>query len=165
MNLSFLKNDLPKRATLALLALVLVASVVTGREKPAIEVMERAPARSEVAAPVADDIDLSKLERSRAQAPRIDPFARASFAPRPAPQVVASAEPPKPVAPPLPFRYMGRLTENGKTEVFVLRGEDIISIAPGQKIDAEYRVDGITDTAISMTYLPLKTRQSLELAQ
>jgi len=69
------------------------------------------------------------------------------------------------VAPPLPFRYMGRLTENGKTEVFVLRGEDIVSIAPGQKIDADYRVERITETAISMTYLPLKTRQSLELAQ
>ena len=68
-------------------------------------------------------------------------------------------------APPLPFRYMGKLTQNGKTEVFVLRGDDIISIAPGQKIDADYRVEGITDSAISMTYLPLKTRQALELAQ
>ncbi|OGA78197.1 MAG: hypothetical protein A3G81_31250 [Betaproteobacteria bacterium RIFCSPLOWO2_12_FULL_65_14] len=163
MSLSFLKNEPAKRATLGVLALVLVASVVTGREKPsaaAPQPVERIETRVEVVA----DIDLSKLERSAAQAPRIDPFARASFA-RPAPQVLASAEPPQPVAPPLPFRYMGRLTENGKTEVFVLRGEDIVSIAPGQKIDADYRVERITETAISMTYLPLKTRQSLELAQ
>ena len=163
MNLAFLKTDLPKRATLAVLALVLVASVVTGREKPSLAVVEKV-SRIETKVEVGDDIDLSKLERSAAQgAPQNDPFARRSFAPPV--QQVASAEPAKPLAPPLPFRYMGRLIENGKTEVFVLRGDDIISIAPGQKIDADYRVDAVTETAIRMTYLPLKTRQSLELAQ
>ncbi len=163
MNLSILKNDLPRRATLVVLALALVAGVVTGREKPsavAPQPVERV--RTQVEVP--EDIDLSKLERSAAQTPRTDPFARRSFAP-PTLQAAAAAEPTPPAAPPLPFRYMGRLTQDGKTEVFVLRGEDIISIAPGHKIDAEYRVDGITETAITMTYLPLSMRQSLELAQ
>ncbi len=162
MNLSFLKRDLPKRATLAAIALVLVASVVTGREKPSApftEPVNRIETRIEADA----DIDLSKLERPAPAAPQTDPFARLSFA-RPAPQA-AGAEPSRPVAPPLPFRYIGTLTQDGKTEVFVMRGDDIISIAPGQKIDAEYRVDGITESSISMTYLPLKTRQALELPQ
>ena len=164
MNLSCLKTDLPRRATLVVIALVLVAGVVTGREKPSSSFAEPVN-RVESKAEVETDIDLSKLERSAAAAvPQNDPFARRSFAP-PAPQAAAGAEPPKPVAPPLPFRYMGRLTQNGKTEVFVLRGDDIISIAPGEKIDAQYRVDGITETAIRMTYLPLKTRQALELPQ
>lgn len=164
MNLSSLGNDLPKRATLVVVALALVASVVTGREKPSSfpEPVTRIETRVEVEA----DIDLSRLERPAAAVPRHDPFARRSFTPpaRQAPQA-ASAEPPRPAAPALPFRYLGRLTQHGKTEVFVMRGEDIISIAPGQKIDAEYRVEGITESAISMTYLPLKTRQALELPQ
>lgn len=162
MNLAFLKTDLPKRALLAVLALLAVAGIVAGREKPAVESMKRDPVPPAVAA-IQDDIDLSKLERPAAQAPHNDPFARASFAP-PAPQV-AAAEPPKPVAPPLPFRYMGRLTENGKTEVFVMRGEDIISVAAGRNIDAQYRVDAVSENTIRITYLPLKTRQTLEIAQ
>jgi hypothetical protein len=159
---TFLKTDLPKRAIFAVLVLALIAGVVAGREKPATQVSERTSARTE-APHVVDDIDLTRLERPAAQPPQADPFARRSFAP-PARQQ-ASAGPAKPVAPPLPFRYMGKLTQNGKTEVFVLRGEDIISIAPGQRIDAEYRVERITDDAIRLTYLPLKARQTLELAQ
>ena len=40
MNLSFLKRDIPKRALLVVVTLAAVAGVVTGREKPAIEVVE-----------------------------------------------------------------------------------------------------------------------------
>ncbi len=162
MNFAFLKTDLSKRAALAVLAMLLVAGIVTGREKPSLPVPEKV-SRLEAEVELADDIDLSRLERPAAQAPHNDPFARRSFAP-PAPQI-AAAEPPKPVAPPLPFRYMGRLTQDGKTEVFLLRGEEILSIAAGQKIDAQYSVDAVTDSAIRITYLPLRTRQSLELAQ
>jgi hypothetical protein len=162
MNFAFLKTDVSKRAALAVLALLLVAGIVTGREKPTLAVPER-PSRIETKIEPAEDIDLSRLERPAAEAPHNDPFARRSFAP-PAPQL-AAAEPSRPVAPPLPFRYMGRLTEHGKTEVFLLRGEEILSIAPGQKIDAQYRVDAVSASAIQITYLPLKTRQSLELAQ
>lgn len=161
MNLSFLKTDLPKRATLAAIALVLVASVVTGREKPSASFVEPAR-RIEAKVELDADIDLSKLERPAPALPQSDPFARRSFAPR---AQAASAEPARPVAPPLPFRYIGRLTQDGKTEVFVVRGDDVISIAPGRKIDAEYRVDSISGSAISMTYLPLKTRQALDLPQ
>ncbi len=163
MNLAFLKTDLAKRAALALLAMLLLAGIVTGREKPSASIPERV-ARSETKLEAAaDDIDLSKLERHAAEGPHGDPFARRSFA-SPPPQAEAPA-PPDAVAPPLPFRYMGRLTQDGKTEVFVLRDDDIISIAPGRKIDAQYRVDAIGESAIRMTYLPLGTRQTLELPQ
>ena len=164
MNLSFLKNDLPKRATLVVVALALVASVVTGREKPPAAFTEPANRiETKLRAGPDADIDLALLERPAAALPQKDPFARHSFAPPPAP--AASAGPSRPAAPPLPFRYIGTLTQNGKTEVLVIRGDEIISIAPGQTIDAEYRVDGISGTSISMTYLPLKIRQALELPQ
>lgn len=162
MKLSFLKADLPRRATLVVVALALVAGVVTGREKPSaapVEPVDRIATKIELDA----DIDLSKLERPAPSAPQADPFARRSFAAPP--PAAAPAGPAKPAAPPLPFRYLGKLTENGRTEVFLLRGDDIVSIAPGQKIDAEYRVERISETEVSMTFLPLGTRQSLELAQ
>jgi hypothetical protein len=65
--------------------------------------------------------------------------------------------------PPLPFRYIGRLRENGKLEVLLLRGGVVYSIALGEEIDGEYRVDRITESTISFTYLPLKTKQDMNL--
>lgn len=66
-------------------------------------------------------------------------------------------------APPLPFRYIGRLLENGKLQVLLMRGGAVYSIARGEEIDGEYRVDRITESVISFTYLPLKTKQDMHL--
>lgn len=143
-----------RRIAIAVAAAVLVAGVVAGREKPSMAVIEsRAPA-----APAGDGIDLDKLRRGEASLPQNDPFVMKNFTEeRRAPEVVA-----KPTAPPLPFQYFGRLTENGKTEVFVMRGDELLTVAPGQKL-GEYRVDQVGQSSIAFTYLPLKTKQTLDI--
>jgi hypothetical protein len=155
MNLSPLK----KRAAVMVGALILVVGVVAGRERPALElVQERAP---QAAAAADDGIDLDRLRRGEASLPQNDPFK--TFAPQKASApVTAPNVPAKPVAPPLPFRYFGKLTEKGNTEVFLMRGDELLSIAAGQKV-GDYRVDQVTDSAISFTYLPLKMKQTLDL--
>lgn len=164
MKIVSLQRYIPKRAAAVVVALVAAAGVVAGREKAAIEVSEAKAPRAEAAQVAELDIDLGKLHRAEAAAPQNDPFAPRSFAP---PQRAAATDAPAaaPTAPSLPFRYAGKLIANGKTEIFVMRGEDLISIAAGQKIDGEYRVDAITESSIRFTYLPLKTRQSIDLAE
>jgi hypothetical protein len=145
-----------KRAAVIAAAVTVVAGVVAGRERPSMELIQEKP---RVAA--ADDgIDLDKLRRPETSLPQSDPFARAFGQPARAGQAASAAD--RPVAPPLPFQYFGRLTENGKTEVFVMRGEELLAIADGQKV-GDYRVDKITAASISFTYLPLKTKQTLDL--
>jgi hypothetical protein len=147
-----------KHIAFVVAAAVLAAGVVAGRERPALElVQERAP-RAAAAVAVEDGIDLEKLNRGESSLPQTDPFK--NFAEERAPVKVSAPE--KPVAPPLPFQYFGRLTEGAKTEVFVMRGDELISIAAGQKL-GEYRVDQVSEATIAFTYLPLKTRQTLEL--
>jgi len=142
-----------KNAAIIAAAVTVAAGVVAGREKPAVEILHERAAK-----PVADDgIDLEKLRRPEATLPQNDPFKGFQES---RPQVAAAAE--KPSAPPLPFRYFGRLTENGKTEVFVMQGDELLTIAAGQKI-GDYRVDQIADASISFTYLPMKTKQTLDL--
>ena len=156
---------LMRRAAIVVVALAAVAGAVTGREKPAVEVVEpKAAVRAEPVVTVAE-IDLDKLRRGDAAAPQGDPFGRLDFAPTPRPQQQHQAEapPPAPAAPALPFKYFGKLTQNGKTEVYVMRGDELLTVTAGQKIDHEYSVESITESAIGFTYLPLKTRQSLEL--
>ena len=145
-----------RRIAIAVGAAVLVAGVVAGRERPTVELVEN---RVAVVRAADDGINLDKLRRNEATLPLNDPFAMRNFAPRQEPQPVQQA---KPTAPPLPFKYFGKLTEGGKTETFVLQGDELISIAAGQKI-GEYRVDKISEASIAFTYLPLRTQQTLDL--
>ena len=153
LNLLFLK----KRGVVTVAALALAAGMVAGRERPTTELLqERAPQ----AAAADDGIDLSRLNRGEATTPQTDLFARRDFAPQK--QQVAKTVAEKPTAPPLPFKYFGKLTEKGKTDVYVMRGEDLLAVAPGETL-GEYRVDAVSDASISFTYLPLKTKQTLGL--
>ena len=67
--------------------------------------------------------------------------------------------------PPVPFRYIGTLRDKGRLEVLVMRGAQLHSLTAGDSIDGEYRVDAITDSTISFTYLPLKIRQTMDLPE
>ena len=65
--------------------------------------------------------------------------------------------------PPLPFRYVGRLSQNGKQEVLLMRGERLFSLAAGDRVGDDYVVDRVGDSSISFTYLPLKLKQHMDL--
>jgi len=144
-----------KPIALSVAILALLASVVAGRERPSLAFIEPSAA-------LAQTLDLSKLERAPASAgagPAADPFAPKSFAPAQAPQQAARA---KPEAPPLPFRYLGKLIEDGKLSVFLANGAESLSVTAGTRI-GDYRVDAVTESEVRFTYLPLKTKQSLPL--
>jgi hypothetical protein len=159
------------RVAIPVLALVLVASVVTGREKPSSVQPEPASALQRKIASenlVSDaDLDLERLKRPAREEDRVvasaDPFARRSFGP--APQAAAPQAPAAPQVPPLPFTYLGKVIEDGKLSVFIGRGEDSFSVQAGKriKLDQEYRVDKVTQTAVVFTYLPMNTKQTLDL--
>ncbi len=151
-----------RRIAVTVGAVVLVAGVVAGRERPSIELIKEnaaAARRAPRGAAKDDGIDLARLDRGAGALPQVDPFSQKNFTAQgtPAAQVAE-----KPTAPPLPFQYFGRITENGKTDVFVMRGDELLAVAPGQKL-GEYRVDKVGASSIAFTYLPLKARQTLEI--
>ena len=156
MKLSLHLSPWKKNAAIIAAAVTVVAGVVAGRERPSMEIIQ------EKAKPAADDgIDLGKPRRGEATQPQTAPFAR-SFGQPQQPASTNAAGDETPAAPPQPVQYYGRLTENGKTEVYVMRGDELITLAPGQKI-GDYRVEQIADASISFTYLPLKMKQTLDL--
>jgi hypothetical protein len=85
-------------------------------------------------------------------------LALAARAAEPAPQ--PSAAPP---AQPVPFRYVGRVVQNGKAEALLLRGAALYSLAEGEEIDGEYRVERIGSATIRLTYLPTGFQHELDL--
>jgi hypothetical protein len=158
-----MKRLLRVDSLLALLALVLAATVVMGRETPTLETVNPA---GEPAAKL--DLSLAERESLAVPAQAGDPFAVRDFnPPPPAPRVVA---PPPPAivavpaeAPRLPFRYVGRLVDESTIVLLLAHGEEILSAQPGQTVGGQWRVEEVTDQEVRFTYLPLKTRQSLPL--
>ncbi len=76
---------------------------------------------------------------------------------------LALQAPAQPSAPPLPFRYIGRLVQDGRAEIWLMRGERHFSVVPGDSLGRDYRVDQVSDTELLITYLPLNIQQSLPL--
>lgn len=88
----------------------------------------------------------------------IDPFRNKSWyiAPPPLP-------PPRPVAPPLPFQYLGKLSEDGQIRVFLNHQGKYLIARTGDVIDGIYRVEDIAGSRMTLLYQPLKERQVLSI--
>lgn len=158
------------RGLLAALAITLLAvAYVSQQEETAIDEAPVAPraARSTghagaraVAPTTADDTLAASPVRAAAEVGR-DLFAPHSFLPPPPPASTRPAPPPPPVAPPLPFRYQGRMTEGSSTVVFLTQGERVLVARQGDLLNNQYRVESIGPTAITFLFEPLKQRQTL----
>ncbi|ATE60492.1 hypothetical protein [Thauera sinica] len=73
--------------------------------------------------------------------------------------------PSRPAAPPLPFRYIGVIVEDGKRCALVMEGDQLRMLRGGDEIAGRYRVERIDEARIEFVYLPLKQRQSLSLSR
>lgn len=118
----------------------------------------------------AHGLDLTRLQRPGSMQPGSDPFgsrrpksAVAERLERPpsAPVQEVAVAPPPPSAPPVPYTFIGRLSEAESTTVFLAAGDRNLVVRPGDVIDSNYRVDAVTDNAVSLTYLPLNVKQTL----
>jgi hypothetical protein len=88
----------------------------------------------------------------------VDMFESRSWEPPP-----AKRAPAPPQEPAVPFAYVGRMIERGEVTVFLEAGDRIHAAKAAQTVDGRYRIDGIHGDTVSLTYLPLGTRQTLQL--
>ena len=123
-------------------------------------------AQSERAAPQAapaERLDLPErrgLSRTQgelfgAPPPPPAPKPAARKAQQPAP--VAAA----PVAPPLPYRYAGKVVRESEEETLIAKGELVFPVKAGDTLDGTYKVESVSAERIEVIYLPLGTRDSI----
>ncbi len=155
-------------ALILLLAVLLLAASRFERADSAIAPIAEAakPARPRPAAmhaqktAVAERLQLQRAAKTEAAN---DLFQSKSWYVAPPPPVVAAAAEPAPTAPPLPFTYLGSYEEAGKPVYFLISGGRVFAVNPGDVVEHDYRIDGVSDSAIELTYLPLDIRQTLEI--
>jgi hypothetical protein len=111
----------------------------------------------------AADLDVSGLYRASPAELESNPFSPPKPPPpRPSPprrQVVEA--PPKPTAPPLPFRLLGQMIDDGTATLFLTQGSQSYSVKAGDTINDQYRLEAVTESQATFMYLPLQERQVL----
>jgi hypothetical protein len=154
------------------LVMILAISAVSSNEavddgvvRPVMRLTDRGqtsvsdPRRIAVAA-----LDPRKISRDEGEAATVDVFAAKSWTPPPPIQAPVAVQPAVPVAPPLPFRYVGQMSEpDGKVIVYLARGEDVYTVKVGDLIEAQYRLDSLDETRATLTYLPMNQQQMLAI--
>lgn len=83
--------------------------------------------------------------------------------PPPPPIVAAPPPPPAPKPPALPFVYMGKLTETDRTVYFLVKGDKLYTVRPGEEFDGSYVFEGEVGNQIRLTYKPLHVAQTLTM--
>jgi hypothetical protein len=68
-----------------------------------------------------------------------------------------------PTAPPLPFTYLGKKNSNGKTEVYLAGGDEVLVVHENDLIRKNYRVKAINPPTLLLVYLPLNQIQQLSI--
>jgi len=99
-----------------------------------------------------------------------DPFAPRGWLAPPAPvEVVAStvvapvvaAGPPEP--PPLPYRFMGRLNNEGVDVVYLSKGDQSFVARDGETFDGTYKIVAMNAQYIEFEFLPTGDKQTLTI--
>lgn len=119
------------------------------------------PVRSQAAAPHAP---LTLARAPIAVDPGADLFPPPPAPPRPvaseAPQVTAR---PRPQAPPFTYSYVGRMEEDGVTSLLLARGDELLILGRGDKIDGGFRLDRIDADSITVSHPATRTKRTLPL--
>ena len=78
----------------------------------------------------------------------------------------ASKIKPVPVAPPFPFAFIGKMKDEGaRATVFLERQNRIYLVHEGDAIEGNYRVDTIKAPLMTLTYLPLDIKQTVQIGE
>jgi len=160
--------NLSSRRTRILGAVVVVSVAVVGLLSASEDVPKArvANARPNVPAPAArsEAVRLDLLKRAEQSAAGRDLFASTTPPPPPAPPPPPPPPPPQPTAPPLPFTSMGKLETAGEPTVYYLQeGDNVHTVVVGDTINAQYRVEAVSKGVMEFTYLPLKSKQTLNV--
>ncbi|MYM96322.1 hypothetical protein GTP90_20865 [Rugamonas sp. FT81W] len=119
--------------------------------------------------PGADGIDL-QIHPRVADDEMGNVFAKQSWAPETPKKIMmdqaqaqqAAQQASAPAGPPaLPFQFMGRFTDEGKTAYFLqVDGQNVVA-HPGEKVNDSYLLDSVSGNTMNFVYLPLNQKQTL----
>jgi len=145
----------------AVASVVAVIAFEPGRKDEA----KSAPRESSASAPVAranTPESLQLPERRGLSQARGELFG----APPPPPQPVAAAAtaPVVQVAPPMPYKFAGRVRKGSEEEFLLSKGDLVFPVKEGDTIDGTYKVVAVKPGGIELIYIPLGTSDRISVS-
>ncbi|MBI3523799.1 MAG: hypothetical protein HY066_04615 [Betaproteobacteria bacterium] len=139
------------------LALTIAAMMTVG--DPAREFQVAEPIVKTAPAKHSAPLRLSELKRPVMEVIETNPFAPKSWYLPPPPQ---PAQDIKPVPPPLPFSYKGKLEESDGRQFFYLaKGNESFVVSVGDTFGGSYKLESARADVLAIRYLPLSVVQTL----
>jgi hypothetical protein len=125
---------------------------------------------------VVERLELERLDKAGAQPANTAKVGNAFGAtswyvpppqPRSKPMPVVVAPPPVvvPMAPPLPFTYLGRYGETAGRIVVLTKGDRVYTVSVGDVIENTYRLEKLTPGIVHLMHLPTNTEQTLRTGE
>ncbi len=163
----------------ALAATLIAALLVEDEEEPVFNSPEPVMQPAKVAQnktrtePNTSQLDVSKLGQRKFNPQAGELFVSTDWAPKrplhdPEEHEIKLVQPvkiapPPPAAPPLQFKYAGKAIADNETWVFLSKSGENLITKIGGKINDQYRLDALSDDAVTVTYLPLNVKQTLTI--
>ncbi len=119
-----------------------------------------ASVRATTTEPQGEQSTFALPERALAES-RAPLFSSHSWQPPPPKVVARPAPPPPPTAPPVPFRFVGRMLQDGHVSLFLANGDAVLTAKQGDTIQGVYQVESVGENEIAVIYMPLKQRQTI----
>jgi hypothetical protein len=114
-----------------------------------------------------DELDPAQLQRPASERDPANAFETKSWyvppPPPPPPPPAKPLPPPAPTAPPLPFTYLGQYQDSDKPIILLVKQDRIYTVKVGEVIEGTYRVEGIAGATLTLTYLPLNIKQTINI--
>ena len=161
-----------KRIGLGFALLLAIAITVVGDDKSMLAEPTKAMVANDAALPNSSRspapakvaiVEMAKLSRVPPAADGVDVFAAKSWARPATARVMAAPSPAQPVAPPMPFQFVGRIQGREGQTFLLARGAESFSVRAGEEIDSDYWLESVTNETLTIVYLPLNERQTLDL--
>lgn len=112
--------------------------------------LDRLDARAEALREPAETRSLRAISPTPFDPVAWPPAVKVASTPAPAPAAQ------RPVAPAFPYQYMGGMLDDGVRTAFFTQAGRVLSVKAHDTVDAVYRVDQMTETEMTLTYLPLE---------
>ncbi len=150
--------------TLAVTAVSSNEAVDDGVVRPVVKTLDVVGNNSKPVKVAISRLDLGRVSRDAEEVAVVDVFALKSWLPPPPVVAPMATRPVVPVAPPVPFRYVGQLeASEGKVTIYLARGETVYTVRVGDVLDEQYRLDAMDNGQITLTYLPMNQQQMLAI--
>lgn len=108
------------------------------------------------------EANFNPAPRPQAEAPVVDLFAPAIATPMPEPELAnVDQAAPKPQAPPLPFRFIGRIADDTGTKFFLEADDILYAVKVGDVFAEQYQLMRDESGKLSLRYLPLNITQTM----